>query len=92
MISLRCGPLSLNKVFQENKLRLNQCFISLYLLFMEELKAFKSYTTVQNEAPQLQKWVWHMYNGIVAINAKLQVSVQIILYNEKQNKPEINKN
>ena len=28
-------------------------------------------TTVQNEAPLLQKWVWHMHNEIVAINDKL---------------------
>ena len=27
----------------------------------------------KNEEPMLQKWVWHMYNEIVAINAKLPV-------------------
>ena len=50
---------------------------------MEELKAFKSYTTVQNKVPQFQKWVWHMHNDIVATNTKLQVSLQILLYNKK---------
>ena len=44
---------------------------------------FKSYTTVQNKAPHLQNWEWHMHNEIVAINAKIQVSVQILLYNKK---------
>ena len=37
----------------------------------------------KNKVPQLQKWAWHMHNEIVAINAKFQVSVQILLYNEK---------
>ena len=37
----------------------------------------------KNEAPLLQKWVWHMHNEIITINAKLQVSVQILLYNKK---------
>ena len=46
---------------------------------MEQLKAFKSYTTVQNEAPQLQKSTWHMHTKTVAINAKFQVSAQILL-------------
>ena len=37
-----------------------------------------------------KKRAWHMHNEIVAVNAKLQVSVQILLYN-KLNKQEINK-
>ena len=37
----------------------------------------------KNEAPPLQKWAWHMHNEIVAINTKLQVWVQILLYNKK---------
>ena len=37
----------------------------------------------KNETPQLQKWVWHMHSKIVAINAKFQVSMQILLYNKK---------
>ena len=48
------------------------------------VKAFlKAILQYKNEAPPLQKWVWHMHNEIVAINAKLQVSVQILLYNKK---------
>ena len=37
----------------------------------------------ENEVNQLQKWVWHMHNEVVAINAKFQVSVQILWYNKK---------
>ena len=44
------------------------------------LKAMLQY---KNEVPPLKKWVWHMHNEIVVINAKLQVSVQILLYNKK---------
>ena len=48
------------------------------------VKAFlKAILQYKNEAPPLKKWVWHMHNEIVAINAKLQVSVQILLYNKK---------
>ena len=36
----------------------------------------------KNEAPQFQKWVRHMHNDIIAIYAKFQVSVQILLYNK----------
>ena len=50
---------------------------------MEELKAFKVRLQYKNEAPLLQKWTWHMHNEIVVINAKLQVWVQILLYNKK---------
>ena len=46
----------------------------------------------KNKVPPLQKWVWHMHNEIAAINGKLQVSVQILLYNKIINKHEINKN
>ena len=35
----------------------------------------------KNEVPPLQKWAWHMLSETVAINAKLQVSMQILLYN-----------
>ena len=44
------------------------------------LKVILQYKT---EIPPLQKWAWHMHREIVAINAKLQVSVQILLYNKK---------
>ena len=44
------------------------------------LKAILQY---KSEAPPLQKWAWCMHNEIVAINAKLKVSVQILLYNKK---------
>ena len=37
----------------------------------------------KKEAPPLQKWAWHMHNKIVAINTKLQVLMQILLYNKK---------
>ena len=48
------------------------------------VKAFlKAILQYKNEAPLLQKWVWHMHNNIVATNAKLQVSVQILLCNKK---------
>ena len=40
------------------------------------VKAFlKAILQYKNKAPSLQKWVWHMHNENVAINAKLQVSV-----------------
>ena len=45
------------------------------------LKAILQY---KNDVPPLQKSVWHMHNEIVAISAKSQVSVQILLYNKKQ--------
>ena len=55
------------------------------------VKAFlRAILQYKNEAPPLQKWVWHMYTEIVAINAKLQVSVQILLC--KKVKQEIRKN
>ena len=55
------------------------------------VKAFlKAILQYKNEAPPLQKWVWRMHNENVAINAKLQVSVQILLC-KKVNKQEINK-
>ena len=44
------------------------------------LKAVLQY---KNKAPPLQKWVWHMHNEIIAVSAKLKVSVQILLYNKK---------
>ena len=45
------------------------------------VKAFlKAVLQYKNEAPPLQKWAWHMHNEIIA---KLQVSVQILLYNKK---------
>ena len=48
------------------------------------VKAFlKAILQYKNEVLPLQKWVWHMHNKIVAINAKLQVSVQILFYNKK---------
>ena len=51
---------------------------------MEELKAFlKVILQYKNEVPQLQKWAWQMHNEIVAINAKFQVSVQILLHNKR---------
>ena len=40
----------------------------------------------KNEAPQWQKWAWHMHNKI-EINAKFQVLVQInevLLYNKSK--------
>ena len=40
----------------------------------------------KNEAPLLQKWAWYMYNKIVAINAKFQVSVQTIKSKQTRNK------
>ena len=41
------------------------------------VKAFlKAILQYKNQAPSLQKWVWHMHNEIVAVNAKLQVSMQ----------------
>ena len=47
-------------------------------------KAFlKAVLQYKNEATPLQKWAWHMHNEIIAISAKLQVSVQILLYNKK---------
>ena len=50
----------------------------------ERVKSFlKVILQYKNEVPQLQKWVWHMHNEIVAINAKFKVSVQILLYNKK---------
>ena len=40
------------------------------------VKAFlKAILQYKNEGPPLEKRVWHMYNEIVAINTKLQVSV-----------------
>ena len=41
--------------------------LSLYLLLMAELvKGFlKVILQYKNEAPQLQKWTWHMHNKIV---------------------------
>ena len=48
------------------------------------VKAFlKAVLQYKNEAPPLQKWAWHIHNEIITINAKLQVSVQILLYNKK---------
>ena len=49
---------------------------------MEELKAFKSYTTVQKQSVPVAK-VGMVHNEIIAINTKFQVSVQFLLYNEK---------
>ena len=37
----------LHKVFLQNKFRLNQCSVSLYLSFMAELRPFKTYSGVQ---------------------------------------------
>ena len=49
------------------------------------VKAFKNAILLhKNEAPPLQKWVWCMHNEVVVINAKLQVSVQILLYNKSK--------
>ena len=51
----------------------------------ERVKGFlKVILQYKNGAPQLQKWPWYMHNEILAINAKFQVSVQILLYNKKQ--------
>ena len=38
----------------------------------------------KNKAPPLQKKAWHMHHKIVATNAKLQVSVQILLYDRNK--------
>ena len=38
-------------------------------------RLYKVILEYKNEVPQLQKWVWHMYDEI--INAKFQVSMQI---------------
>ena len=72
----------LHRVFQENKLRLNFC--KPIFIIHGRIKGFlKVILQYKNEAPKLQKWAWHMHNEIVAINAKLQVSVYILLYNKK---------
>ena len=56
----------------------------LYGIIHGRVKAFlKAILQYKNEAPSLQKWVWHMHNKIVVINAMSQVIMQILLYNKK---------
>ena len=44
------------------------------LIIHRRVKGFlKVILQYKNEAPPLQKWVWHMHNEIVAVNAKLQL-------------------
>ena len=60
---------------------------SLILYSFNTWHSYKGFLKVilqyKNEVPPLQKWARNMHNEIVAINAKLQVSVQILLYNKK---------
>ena len=53
-------------------------------IFHGRVKGFlKVILQYKNEARPLQMWAWHMHNKMIAINTKLQVSVQILLYNKK---------
>ena len=56
----------------------------LFIIYERAKGLLKVILQYKNEVPQLQKWAWHMHNAIAAINAKLQVSVQILLYIKKR--------
>ena len=74
-------PQSLSRKQIKTKLMLCKPLVIVH----ERVKVFiKVILQYKNEAHQLQKWAWHMHNEIVAINTKLQVSVQILLYNKNK--------
>ena len=56
----------------------------LFIIHERVKRLLKIILQYKNEAPQLQKWAWHMHNEIVAINTKFQVTVQILLYNKSK--------
>ena len=62
-------PQSLSRKQIKTKLTLCKPFFIIHGRVKGFLKVILQY---KNEAPQLQKWAWHMHNEIVAINPKFK--------------------
>ena len=63
-------PQSLSRKQIKIKLMLCKTLFIVHGRVKDFLKVILQY---KNKVPPLKKWVWHMHNNIVAINAKLQV-------------------